>query len=80
MLVEGVKVALAMAQTQAFKHLGTRFWDRVPMPGKHRESTIALNYSLPLLISVKITTSVNQSYCSKSYFLLKCLAGLLSTH
>ena len=44
-LVEGVKVALAMAQTQAFKHLGTRFWDRVPMPGKHRDrdSTIALN-------------------------------------
>jgi len=32
-LVEGVKVALAMAQTQAFKHLGTRFWDKIPMPG-----------------------------------------------
>jgi len=32
-LVEGVKIALAMAQTQAFSRLGTRFWDEIPMPG-----------------------------------------------
>ena len=55
-LVEGVKIALAMAQTQAFQvgqqptttylglkfhisttflaqRLGTKFWDRIPMPG-----------------------------------------------
>jgi choline dehydrogenase-like flavoprotein len=32
-LVEGVKVALAMAQTHAFKQLGTKFWDGIPMPG-----------------------------------------------
>lgn len=32
-LVEGVKFTLAMAKTHAFKKLGTRFWDGVPMPG-----------------------------------------------
>jgi len=32
-LVEGVKIALAMAQTRAFGRLGTKFWDKVPMPG-----------------------------------------------
>ena len=32
-LVEGVKIALAMAQTNAFTRLGTRFWDEIPMPG-----------------------------------------------
>lgn len=32
-LVEGVKIALAMAQTQAFLRLGTKFWDQIPMPG-----------------------------------------------
>ena len=33
MLVEGVKIALAMAQTEAFNRLGTKFWDEVPIPG-----------------------------------------------
>ena len=32
-LVEGVKIALAMAQTRAFQRLGTKFWDQIPMPG-----------------------------------------------
>ena len=32
-LVEGVKVALAMAQTQAFTRVGTKFWDEIPIPG-----------------------------------------------
>jgi len=32
-LVEGVKIALAMAQTKAFLRLGTKFWDTIPMPG-----------------------------------------------
>ena len=32
-LVEGVKFALALAETQSFKKYGTRFWDGVPMPG-----------------------------------------------
>ena len=32
-LVEGVKIALAMAQTAAFNRLGTKFWDEVPIPG-----------------------------------------------
>jgi len=32
-LVEGVKISLAMAQTKAFKRLGTEFWDKIPMPG-----------------------------------------------
>ena len=32
-LVEGVKIALAMAQTQAFSRMGTKFWDEVPIPG-----------------------------------------------
>ena len=32
-LVEGVKIALAMAQTEAFNRLGTKFWDEVPIPG-----------------------------------------------
>lgn len=32
-LVEGVKIALAMAQTKSFQRLGTKFWDQIPMPG-----------------------------------------------
>eukprot|EP00092_Neocalanus_flemingeri_P028764 GFUD01031228.1.p1 GENE.GFUD01031228.1~~GFUD01031228.1.p1 ORF type:complete len:650 (+),score=184.87 GFUD01031228.1:243-2192(+) len=32
-LVEGVKIALAMAQTKAFTRLGSKFWDEIPMPG-----------------------------------------------
>ena len=32
-LVEAVKFALAMAETHSFKKLGTRFWDKIPMPG-----------------------------------------------
>ena len=31
--MEGVKIALAMAQTQAFTRMGTKFWDEVPIPG-----------------------------------------------
>ena len=32
-LVEGVKIALAMAQTQAFNRMGSKFWDEIPIPG-----------------------------------------------
>ena len=32
-LVEGMKVVLALSQTQAFQALGTKFWDKVIMPG-----------------------------------------------
>lgn len=32
-LVEAVKFALALAETQSFKKFGTKFWDKVPMPG-----------------------------------------------
>jgi len=32
-LVEGVKIGLAMAQTNAFQRFGSRFWDQIPMPG-----------------------------------------------
>jgi len=32
-LVEGVKIGLALAHTDALKKLGTKFWDKVPMPG-----------------------------------------------
>ena len=32
-LVEGVKMALALAETRAFQRLGTKFWDQIPMPG-----------------------------------------------
>jgi len=37
-LVEAVKFALALAETNSFKKFGTRFWDQVPMPGcEHTE-------------------------------------------
>lgn len=37
-LVEAVKFALALGETHAFKKLGSRFWDKVPMPGcEHTE-------------------------------------------
>ena len=37
-LVEGVKLALAMTETNALKKFGSRFWDGVPMPGcEHTE-------------------------------------------
>eukprot|EP00096_Caligus_rogercresseyi_P014940 TRINITY_DN7397_c0_g1_i1.p1 TRINITY_DN7397_c0_g1~~TRINITY_DN7397_c0_g1_i1.p1 ORF type:complete len:653 (-),score=111.34 TRINITY_DN7397_c0_g1_i1:380-2338(-) len=32
-LVEGVKFGLAIAQTRGFQKFGSRFWDRIPMPG-----------------------------------------------
>jgi len=32
-LVEGVKIALALAQTKAFESLGSKFWDAIPLPG-----------------------------------------------
>jgi len=32
-LVEGVKFAMSLAQTDALKRLGTKFWDKMPMPG-----------------------------------------------
>ncbi len=32
-LVEAVKFALALSQTEAFQSMGTRFWDRIPIPG-----------------------------------------------
>jgi hypothetical protein len=32
--VEGVKIGLAIGETNAFKKLGTKFWDKIPMPGK----------------------------------------------
>jgi hypothetical protein len=33
-LVEGVKIGLAIGETNAFKKLGTKFWDQIPMPGR----------------------------------------------
>ena len=33
MLVEGVKLTLAIAKTEALTRLGTKFWDEVPIPG-----------------------------------------------
>ena len=33
-LVEGVKIALAMAKTNAFLAYGTKFYDQEKMPGK----------------------------------------------
>ena len=33
-LVEGVKIVIAMAKTNAFLAYGTKFYDQVKMPGK----------------------------------------------
>jgi len=32
-LVEGLKIVLALAETHSFKKYGTRFWDKFPIPG-----------------------------------------------
>ena len=32
-LVEGLKIALALAETHSFKKYGTKFWDKKPIPG-----------------------------------------------
>ena len=36
-LVEAVKFSLALAETNSFKKFGTKFWDKVPMPGCEHE-------------------------------------------
>lgn len=37
-LVEGLKIALALAETHSFKKFGTKFWDKMPIPGcEHTE-------------------------------------------
>jgi hypothetical protein len=33
-MVEGVKIALALAETNSFKKYGSKFWDKFPVPGK----------------------------------------------
>jgi hypothetical protein len=37
-LVEGLKIALALAQTQPFKAVGTKLWDKVLMPGRYQHA------------------------------------------
>ena len=35
-LVEGIKIGLAIGETNAFKKLGTKYWDKIPMPGENK--------------------------------------------
>jgi len=55
-LVEGVKIALAMAQTQAFTRLGTKFWDEIPMPGC--EETVLWSDEYWACMSRQYTTTI----------------------
>jgi hypothetical protein len=32
-MVEGMKIALALSETKAFKAVGSKLWDKVAMPG-----------------------------------------------
>jgi hypothetical protein len=56
-LVEGVKIGLAIGETNAFKKLGTKFWDQIPMPGRlnvdlfpsYASTTIPVTYKSVML-------------------------------
>jgi hypothetical protein len=47
-LVEGVKIGLAIGETNAFKKLGTKFWDQIPMPGRQNVD-LFLSYALTII-------------------------------
>ena len=71
-LVEGVKIALAMAQTQAFTRMGTKFWDEIPIPGcEHTDlwsdeywTCMCRQYTTTIYHHSGATTYITCTYCS----------------
>jgi hypothetical protein len=57
-MVEGMKIALAMSETKAFKAVGSKLWDKVAMPGTQYPYLQRRNCgSVPLLYTIRDSVS-----------------------